>query len=99
MPVVDKLAEEFSDRVTFVAVAWRSTLEKTAAGAANLMPSGEILWGLDEPEEIFALYEVPYQPVTVLVTGDDVIVDGWAGAPFPEAELRARVENLIAIGA
>lgn len=98
MPVVDKLAIEYADRVEFVAVAWNSTFDKTADRAAELLTSGAVRWGLDENEEIFSAYGVPYQPVTVLITGSDVEVARWPGA-LSEAEIRQALDDLIALGA
>ena len=95
MPVVDQLAAEYGDRVAFVAPAWKGTLEATATRAAELLPSGQVLWGLDEAEEIFALYGVPYQPATVLITADGSIFERWSGAR-EEAEMREAIEALLA---
>ena len=96
MPVVDNLAEEYADRVAFVAVAWKGTPAETAARASELMPSGSIAWGLDASEEIFALYEVPYQPVTVLISADKEIVERWPGLR-DEGEIRTALDRLSAI--
>ena len=93
MPVVDNLAEEYADRIAFVAVAWRGTPEETAARASELMPSGAMVWGLDAREEIFAMYEVPYQPVTVLITGDKELLERWPGLR-DEDEIRAALDRL-----
>ncbi|MDH3260980.1 MAG: hypothetical protein OEM84_08425 [Acidimicrobiia bacterium] len=98
MPVVDQVAVEYAERVAFVAVAWKSSFEATSARAAELMPSGAIRWGLDEGEEIFSAYGVPYQPVTVLITGSDVEVQRWPGARS-EIEIRQALDDLIALGA
>ena len=98
MPVVDQVATEYGDRVEFVAVAWNSTFDKTADRAAELMPSGAMSWGLDETAEVFSAYGVPYQPVTVLITGSDVEVGRWPGARS-EAEIRQALDDLIALGA
>ena len=98
MPVVDKVAAEYSDQVEFVAVAWQSTFDRTAERAAQLMPSGAMRWGLDEDAEVFSAYGVPYQPVTVLITGTDVEVDRWPGARS-ETEIREALDDLIALGA
>jgi hypothetical protein len=95
LPVVDQLAAEYQDRVDFVAVAWKSSFDATAARAAELMPSGAIKWGLDESEGIFAAYGVPYQPVTVLVAGG-VEVNRWPGALSAE-EIRAELDTLVAL--
>jgi thioredoxin-like negative regulator of GroEL len=54
------------------------------------------LWGLDEEEEIFALYGVPYQPVTVLIAGDGTVVEAWDGLR-PEQEIRGALDGLIAL--
>lgn len=94
MPVVDSLAAEYADEVDFVAPAWRSTFELTQARAEELFRSGRIMWGLDEEEEIFQLYGVPYQPVTVLIARDKTVVEAWDGLR-PEEEIRAALDNLI----
>ena len=93
MPVVDKLAEEYDDRVAFVAVAWKGTPGATAERAAELMPSGSMVWGLDASEEIFAMYEVPYQPVTVLISADKQVVERWTGLRA-EQEIRSALDGL-----
>ncbi len=94
MPVVDSLAAEYGDRVDFVAPAWKSSFEATEDRAEELFESGEILWGLDEDEDIFSLYGVPYQPVTVLIAGDQTVVESWDGLR-PEEEIRAALDDLI----
>lgn len=94
MPVVDRVAAEYGDRVAFVAAAWKGTLEATAARAAELFHTGSVRWGLDTDEHVFAAYGVPYQPVTVLIGADGTIVESWAGAR-DEAGIRAAVERLI----
>lgn len=92
MPVVDALAEEYGDRVAFVAPAWKASFQRTLDKAIELMPSGMVEWGLDEDEEVFALYGVTYQPAGVLIV-DGVIVEQWPGG-LGEDELRDRVEYL-----
>lgn len=94
MPVVDSLAAEYSDEVDFVAPAWKSTFEATQSRAAELLQSGQIMWGLDEQEEIFSAYGVPYQPVTVLIATDQTVVDAWDGLR-PEDDIREALDNLI----
>jgi hypothetical protein len=92
LPVVDNLAQEYDD-IAFVAVAWKGTPEDTAQRAAELMPSGSMLWGLDASEEIFALYAVPYQPVTILIGADQTVVERWTGLR-EELEIRAALDRL-----
>lgn len=94
MPVVDSLAAEYSDQVDFVAVAWKSSFAQTEARAEELFQSGQIMWGLDEDEDIFRLYGVPYQPVTVLIAADQTVVEAWDGLRA-EDELRSAIESLI----
>ena len=94
MPVVDSLAAEYADEVDFVAPAWRSSFEATQARANQLFQSGLVMWGLDEDEEIFQLYGVPYQPVTVLIAGDGTVVEAWDGLRA-ESEIRTALDALI----
>lgn len=94
MPVIESISADYADDVTFLAVAWKGTLEDTREEAERLIPSGNVQWGLDAGEEIFSLYGVPYQPVTVLVTHDKIIKDTWPGV-LSEAEMRAEIESLI----
>lgn len=78
-----------------MAVAWKGTFEDTAARAAELMPSGAVRWGLDSEQEIFALFKVPYQPHTILITADKEIFASWPGA-MSEEDLRRQIEALLA---
>lgn len=71
-------------------------MEATRERAAELFPSGAIMWGLDEDEDIFATYGVPYQPVTVLIAADRTVVDTWPGARS-EPEIRAALDDLVAV--
>lgn len=94
MPVVDTLAGEYEGKVDFVAVAYASSFDRTAAGAARLMPSGAIRWGLDENESVRALYGISGQPWTVLISASGEEVARWAGTKS-EDELRASLDQLI----
>ena len=62
--------------------------------AEELFLSGEVKWGLDAEEVVFALYGVPYQPVTVLIAADQTVVEAWPGIRS-EDEIRDALENLI----
>ncbi len=97
MPVVDRLSTEYGDRVAFVAPAWRGTFERTAEVAGELLTSGNVMWGLDEREEVFAAYGIPGQPVTVVIDADKRIVAAWAGSR-PEPEVRSLLDELVASG-
>ena len=94
MPVVDEIANDYLGDVSFVAVAGRAPFDRTAARADELF-SDNLKWGLDE--SVWELYGVFGQPYTVLITGDDHIVDGWFGFAS-EAEIRSSLDDLVALG-
>ena len=96
MPVVDRIAADYADRVDFVAPAWKSSFALTEARANELFESGQVMWGLDEDEDIFSAYGVPYQPVTVLIAADDTVVEAWPGIRSEE-EIRAAHDDLIGL--
>ncbi|MGH8944863.1 MAG: TlpA family protein disulfide reductase [Acidimicrobiia bacterium] len=96
MPVVDALAAEYGARVDFVAPAWKSSLAATRERAGELFTSGNIMWGLDEDEAIFAMYGVPYQPVTVLIASDRTVVETWPGMRS-EGEIREAIQGLLEV--
>lgn len=54
------------------------------------------MWGLDEDEDIFEKYGIPYQPVTVLIATDQTVVDAWAGTRSEE-DIRAGLDALLAL--
>ena len=93
LPVVDALAQEYGERVAFVAVAGKSDFATTEQ-EANRLFSPFVVWGLDD--SIWDLYQVPYQPASFFITGDDVIIESYAG-PVPEDEMRAWLDELVRI--
>ena len=86
------IAADYADEVRFIAVAGRADLESTAARAEELFSNLE--WGLDD--SAWELYQVPYQPVTFLITGDDVVFERFDGVPYGTQELRDRIDALLA---
>jgi hypothetical protein len=93
LPVIDTVAPDYADSVRFIAVAGRSGYDKTAARAQELF--SELEWGLDD--SIWDLYGIPGQPASILITGNDLVVDGWFGAVSEDA-LRESLDDLIAYG-
>ncbi len=79
--------------MTFLAVAGRGSLERTAEVAEGLF-SDNLTWGLDD--SIWALYGVPGQPAAVLITRG-VVVDLWFGETT-EPFLRERLDRLVSLG-
>jgi thiol-disulfide isomerase/thioredoxin len=94
MPVVDQVAGDYLDDVTFVAVAGRSSYDLTAERAGEWF-SGNLPWGLDD--SIWDLYGINAQPVAVLISPDDVIVDQWYGI-LPDPQIRERLDTALATG-
>ncbi|MFQ5515977.1 MAG: TlpA family protein disulfide reductase [Acidimicrobiia bacterium] len=93
MPELDTIAAGYRDEVYFLAVAGRSTLDKSRERAAQWF-SDNLAWGYDE--SIWELFGVHGQPVTILITGDDQVYTtryGQAG----EKETRAAIEDLLAL--
>lgn len=92
MPVIDRVAADYEDRIRFIAVAGNNTsLDAGRQRAGELF--SRLDWGLDE--SLWELYGVPYQPYSVLITGNDVILKEWFGA-VDEETLRAELDELAA---
>lgn len=90
MPVIDEVANDYLEDVTFLAVAGRGDLGATQEEADRLF-SENLKWGLDN--SIWDLYGIPGQPASVMIV-DGVIVDMWFGA-LGEDEFRSRLDNLV----
>ena len=93
MPVIDQIAEDYEGEITFLAVAGRSDFEKSAEEAPKLF-SDRLAWGYDD--DLWERYEIFGQPVSVLVTADDKVFDGWFGAA-PDDFMRERLDALLAV--
>ncbi len=93
MPVIDSVAPDYADKVRFIAVAGQSDLGSTETRAAELLTNVE--WGLDD--SIWDLYGVRGQPVSFLITGNDIVVGNWFGAAGEE-DLRKALDELVALG-
>lgn len=91
---MDAIAADYGDRVDFVAPAWKSDFERTEARAEEVFVSNEVMWGLDDDEDIFEKYGVPYQPVTILIAHDRTVAGSWAGLKAEE-EIRAELDSLL----
>lgn len=93
--MIDAVASDYQDQITFLAVAGRSSEDASAVRVGDWFSPDRILWGYDD--DLWALYEVFGQPVSVLISGDDVVVGGWFGA-VDEVTLRAELDRLATIG-
>ncbi len=76
-----------------IAVAGRSDLEATSRRAGELL-GGNVAWGLDE--SIWKLYDILGQPASVMITGDDKVVEGWYGV-LGEEGLREKFDLLAGL--
>ena len=95
MPVVDAVASDYQGQITFLAVAGRSTPEASASRVGVWFSPERLMWGYSD--DMWALFGVPGQPVSVLLTSDGFEVDRWFGQAS-EADLRAALDQLIAYG-
>lgn len=95
MPVIDAVASDYQGEITFVAVAGRSSENQSRKRVGDWFSPDRILWGYDD--DVWEQFGVFGQPTSVLISSDDVIVGGWFGA-YDEAELRAELDRLVAIG-
>ena len=94
MPVVDSVAADYQGEIDFLAVAWKSEVNRARERAAELF-SDNLKWGIDE--SVFALYGIPGQPASVIVV-QGVVVDAWFGRIGAD-ELRFRLDNALALDA
>jgi hypothetical protein len=97
LPVVDRIALDYTDEVAFLAPAWKGTLPATAQRAQEILPSGVVRWGLDADESVFEAFGIPYQPVTVLIAADGTIFERWAGLRDEQA-IRHSLDELVSDG-
>jgi len=95
MPIINSLAADYGDEVTFVTVAGRSTVEASRERAGIWFSSDRILWGYDD--ELWQTYLVRGQPVGFLISSDDIIVDQWFGNIGKEAIIE-HLDTLVAVG-
>ncbi len=91
--MIDAVASDYQDSITFIAVAGRSDFDSSAAQAERLF-SDNLLWGLDD--SIWDLYDILGQPASVMITGDNILVEGWYGA-LGEDELRSKFDYLVSL--
>lgn len=92
---MDAVASDYLEDITFLAIAGSSSPEKSARRVGDWFDPDRVLWAYSD--DLWADYLVPYQPVSVLISSDDVIVDRWFGA-VGEERLREALDRLRVIG-
>ncbi|MCJ7725215.1 MAG: hypothetical protein MUP76_02335 [Acidimicrobiia bacterium] len=95
MPVIDAVASDYQGQISFLAVAGKSTPEASADRVGVWFSPDRLLWGYSD--DMWALFGVPGQPVSVLITSDGFEVGRWFGEAS-EADLRAALDQLITYG-
>jgi thiol-disulfide isomerase/thioredoxin len=95
LPIVNSLAADYGDEVTFVTVAGRSTIEASRERAGIWFSDDRVLWGYDD--ELWQTYLVRGQPVGFLISSDDIIIDQWFGNIGKEAIVEL-LDTLVAVG-
>lgn len=76
-------------------MAGRSSFEASQAKVGEFFSPDRMLWGYSD--DLWSTYEVFGQPVSFIVSSDDVIVGQWFGAAT-ETELRAAFDYLVDVG-
>ena len=92
--MINAVALDYLDDITFVAVAQNSSESASRARVGPWFSPDRLLWGYDD--DIAASFGLRGQPISVLITGDDRVVDTWFGR-LPEDEIRQRLEPLLGV--
>jgi len=85
------LAEEFEDRVTFVGVSNNDTVGDGKAYVERF----SVPYPVAHSPETWDLFEVPYQPVTIVLDGDHQ-VETRINGPITYEQLREVLEDVAA---
>lgn len=93
--MLEEISADYEGEVAFVAVGGSGTLAATGERANEWMPSGRVLWGLDESQHVWSLFGASGTPTTILLGPDGEVVAGWSGA-VGEAGMREQIELLVA---
>lgn len=93
--MIDAVASDYQEEITFLAVAGRSDIESSRRRVGDWFSPDRLRWGYDDT--VWELYGVFGQPTSVLITGDDLVLDGWFGGVGEEA-LQAALDRLVAAG-
>ena len=93
--MLEQLTADYEGQVAFLAVGGSGTALATAERAQEWIPSGRILWGLDDSQHVWSIFGVSGTPTTVLIGPDGEVIAGWAGERG-EAGMREAIELLIA---
>ncbi len=93
--MLDRISADYADQISFLAVGGSSTRSAIFERAHEWMPSGRISWGLDEDQDVWALFGARGTPTTVVMAADGRVVAAWTGEAG-ELGMRAAIEAAIA---
>lgn len=93
--MLEQISADYQGQVTFLAVGGSGTADATAERAEEWMPSGRILWGLDDSQHVWSLFGVSGTPTTVLLGPDGEVISGWSGERG-ESGMREAIELALA---
>ena len=86
------MAEEHEGEVTFIGVSNNDTVEDGKSYASEY----DVPYGLAHAPEVWDLYDVPYQPVTIVIGADGVPVEGGRiDGPITEESLAAVIDRAL----
>ncbi|MDE0120658.1 MAG: hypothetical protein OXS33_02870 [bacterium] len=96
MPDIETLGAEYEGRAVVLAPAVQSSLERAAAVAGQLLPSGLVPWGLDADQEVFAAYGFRGVPAGAMVASDGILIETWQGSRDVD-EIKALLDGLLSM--
>lgn len=95
--MLEDVSAEYEGDIAFVAVGGASDRAKISERAGQWIPSGRIQWGLDEDQDVWALFGARGTPTTVVLAADGRVVAAWAGEASAEG-MRQAIELAIVSG-
>ncbi len=86
------MAEDYEQEVSFIGVSNNDTVEDGQRYASEY----DVPYGLAHAPEVWDLYDVPYQPVTIVIGADGAPIDGGRfDGPVTEESLGAVIEKAL----
>lgn len=84
------MAEEYEGEVVFAGVSNNDSVEAGKGYVEDL----EVPYAMAHAPDVWDAYEVPYQPVTILIGADGAIADRFDG-PITYGDLKEALEGLV----
>lgn len=91
------MSAEYEGDIAFLAVGGSSDRDQIATRAAEWIPSGRVQWGLDEDQDVWALFGARGTPTTVVIATDGRVVAAWSGEAGAFG-IRRAIDEAIAAG-